>query len=582
MLKALMLRQKIKTAEAELEKLRDEKTTLDKREAEIVASIEEIDENATEETRSAVENAVNEHSAAADDLKKRTDDKTAELEKLRSELTELEAAQDTTPPAGAGAHNKRGESVMIMTRMTREVFKTRSAQEVNEIMCREDVKEFIRKVRSLKGLDIRAVSGVDIVIPETIMPLVSENITERSVLLGIVNDTTLSGDGVQPITEAAKEAIWTANCGRLNQLNLAIFSETYGSNKLGAYFALCNAALQDADIDLLAIVIRTLAGAIAYSIDKAILYGTGRNMPVGIITRLAQTVKPDNYSANARPWANLTDHIVTINSPYGTSGLQEILLAAAKMSNPYAKGTRSWVMTDKALLAFKAGLITTNLNGLLVAGLNDEMPVVGGKIVIVPDGILPDNVIVGGFFDCYTFATRRTMEVSTSDQVLFLSDETAVKATGRYDGKPTIADAFVVIGLGAAPATQVVFPEDEANELITAIAPLTMTVEVGETKQVKVIPVPFGTRAKFAYRSGNPLAATVDANGMVTALPAGATYGTYVYIYDANKGTPTETSIPLTTVQIIIPAVESGSGSDDNTGDDTSDDTDNGADDGNG
>jgi HK97 family phage major capsid protein len=578
MLKALVLRQKIKVAEEALDKLRGEKTELDKREAEIAASIDELDANATEETRSAIENTVDEHTAAATDLKKRTEDKTAELEKLRSELAEIEAAQNTTPPAGAGATARR-ENVMIMTRMTKEVFKTRTAQEVNEIMCREEVKDFVHKVRGLKGLDIRAVSGVDIVIPESIMPLVAENITERSVLLGIVNDTTLSGDGVQPITEAAKEAIWTANCGRLNQLNLAIFSETYSSNKLGAYFALCNAAMQDADIDLLAIVIRTLAGAIAYSIDKAILYGDGRNKPVGIITRLAQTAKPDNYSANARPWKDLTDHIVTINSPYGTSGLQELLLAAAKMSNPYAKGDRSWVMTDKALLAFKAGLITTNLNGLIVAGLENEMPVIGGKIVIVPDGVLPDNVIVGGFFDCYTFATRRTMEVSASDQVLFLSDETAVKATGRYDGKPTIADAFVVIGLGAAPATSVVFPEDEANQLVSVIAPASVTIKVGESKQVKTVPVPFGINAKLTYRIDNPLCATVDSNGVVTALPDGAVNGTTLYIYDGTKyPMPAAGDMFLAMTAINIPAVESGSGSDDDTGNDT----DNGADNGNG
>jgi hypothetical protein len=106
-----------------------------------------------------------------------------------------------------------------------------------------------------------------------------------------------------------------------------------------------------------------------------------------------------------------------------------------------------------------------------------------------------------------------------------------------------------------------------------------VTIEVGESKQVKTVPVPFGINAKLTYRIDNLLYATVDSNGVVTALPDGAAHGTTLYIYDGTKyPMPAAGDMSLAMTAINIPAVESGSGSDDDTGNGT----DNGADNGNG
>ena len=62
-----------------------------------------------------------------------------------------------------------------------------------------------------------------------------------------------------------------------------------------------------------------LSQAIGYSVDKAILYGRNsastQKMPLGIVTRLAQTSEPASYPATARPWADLhTSNIISISS----------------------------------------------------------------------------------------------------------------------------------------------------------------------------------------------------------------------------------------------------------------------------
>ena len=56
---------------------------------------------------------------------------------------------------------------------------------------------------------------------------------------------------------------------------------------------MCNAVLEDSDIDLASTLLDALAQAIGIAVDKAILYGRNsastQKMPLGIVSRLAQT-----------------------------------------------------------------------------------------------------------------------------------------------------------------------------------------------------------------------------------------------------------------------------------------------------
>ena len=51
--------------------------------------------------------------------------------------------------------------------------------------------------------------------------------------------------------------------------------------------------------------------------DKAILYGKGTGMPLGIVPRLAQQSAPANYPANAPAWVDL--HTTNIKQIGGES-----------------------------------------------------------------------------------------------------------------------------------------------------------------------------------------------------------------------------------------------------------------------
>ena len=90
------------------------------------------------------------------------------------------------------------------------------------------------------------------------------------------------------------------------------------------------------------------------------------------------------------------------------------------------------------------------------------MPVIGGDIVELP--FMADDVIAFGYMDMYLLAERAGTQISQSEHTRFIEDQTVFKGTARYDGAPTIAEAFGVMSIGTtAPATTATFPSDAAN-----------------------------------------------------------------------------------------------------------------------
>lgn len=263
------------------------------------------------------------------------------------------------------------------------------------------------------------------------------------------------------------EAVWTACCANLNELTLAFYDVQVDCHKVGGYFAVCNANLEDSDVNLASELITAISQAIGLALDKAILYGTGNGMPKGIMTRLVETSQPASYSVTARPWVDLhTSNIKAINS----SGMTAAQLFAAIVGNfgaakgKYSRGEKVWVMNEKTYSALMAQTISVNAAGQIVSGVNGAMPVLGGVIEVLD--FIPDNVIIAGYFDLYLLAERAGAKFATSEHVRFLNDQTVFKGTARYDGDVEIAEAFVAMGLNnTTPDATMSFAFDAANSI---------------------------------------------------------------------------------------------------------------------
>ena len=350
-----------------------------------------------------------------------------------------------------------------MNMKTRSVFKGMTREERTVMMQREDVRGFLDAVRT--GIrEKRALDNVGLLVPEVILPLLRENILEYSKLYKHVNVVTVSGEARQPVMGTIPEAIWTDCCANLNELSLTFNDVEVNCWKVGGYYAICNANIEDSDIDLLGQIIIALGAGIGLALDKAILYGTGTRMPLGVISRIAQEQQPADYPATARPWVDLhTSNIKTIAaSATGVELFKEFITDFGAAKGKYSRGEKVFVMNDTTYTYLTAQALSVDAAGALVAGFNGSMPGIGGIIEVLD--FIPDNVIIGGYFDLYLLGERAGQKFATSEHVLFLQDKTVMKGTARYDGKPSIAEGFVAIGLnGTTPTADMTFAPDDAN-----------------------------------------------------------------------------------------------------------------------
>lgn len=528
-LRALILRKRIDGVVTEIAALRARDDEFAAREAEFTQAIEEMTAETTEEERSIVENDA---AAFEAELQQHRDAIAAaeqRLADLRAELEAEEARQNTNPPAAAAApaNTERREINTMITTRTR-IFREMSIEQREALVSRQDVRDFLGSIRRILGGETqeRALTNVGLTFPEVLLPMLREVAEENSVLIKHVNRVSISGDGRQVIMGGIPEAVWTDCCAQLNELSLGFYGWEYDCFKVGGFFAICNATLEDSDLNLLAEVIFALGRAEGKAVDKAILYGrsVGTKMPLGIVTRLAQQSQPESYPTTARPWEDLhTSNIRSINGSgmTGVQLLQALAGAAAYAKHKYSNGPLTWVMNEKTYMDIVARCITVDAGGAIVSGMNRTMPVLGGAVEILDD--MADNDIVFGYFDNYTLAERSGVKIATSTEVRFIQDQTVVKGTARYDGAPVIAEAFVAVNIAnSTPATTATFAADGANTVAGILLPATASVASGSTLALPAVLLPLGVEDAITWTSATTGKATVDSDGVVTGVATGS------------------------------------------------------------
>ncbi len=460
-LKVLLLRKKLTDMQTSLADLERTAQGFETREAELAADIEAAQ---TDEERSVVE-------AAVESFEQERSQNTTAIEQLRSDIADMEnqirEAEETSRKARSGQgehHEERKDDTTMNNSDTRTRFFGMTAKQRDAFMARDDVKEFLQRVRELSH-EKRSVTGAELLIPTVMLDLLRQNIGEYSKLISKVNLRSVPGKARQTVAGAIPEAVWTEMCARLNELSVSFTAVEVDGYKVGGFIAICNAVLEDSDISLAQEIITSLGASIGYALDKAIIYGTGTKMPLGIVTRLAQSVKPDNYPATARPWVDLhTSNVLSITAANSTGVklFQNVLKDFGAAKSKYSRGVKFWAMNEATYNTLMAESMSINATGAVVSGMNGTMPVVGGDVVTLD--FIPDNNIIAGYGDLYLLAERAGTSLAQSEHALFTEDQTVFKGTARYDGLPVIAEGFVAIGINAAvPATSVSFVEDTAN-----------------------------------------------------------------------------------------------------------------------
>lgn len=512
-LKALLLRKKIDLKKKELENLRVSMKDIEKREEELTAAIDEV---SSEEEQAAVQENVEQLTGERDKVQGDMDELDAAIRALETELDTIEQGQNPEPaPDPVKEPEKRERSIPTMNKRS-----------IETIVTRDDAKAYLAEVRTAIR-EKRAMSNVGLTIPEVFLGYLRENIGYYSKLYKYVNVKPLTGEGRLVISGAVGEAIWTECCANLNELDLTFYGQEVDCYKVGGFFAICNATLEDSDLDLAGELLNAIGKAIGLSLDKAILYGRNTaaalKMPEGIVTRLVQTEQPATYPAQARPWVDLhTSNVKTIDA--GTTGValfQGLMISEGAAKNKFTAGPKVHVMNENTLNYLKAQGMAVNAAGALVSAVGNTMPVVGGVVETLD--FIPDYVIISGYFDLYLLAERAGKKFASSEHVRFLQDQTVIKGTARYDGAPSIAEAFVAIGVNGATvsATDVAFGEDKENG-VKAIALNTSTASVAVGAKVQLFAIVAPGAGAIEWTSAATGKATVDANGVVTGVASGS------------------------------------------------------------
>jgi HK97 family phage major capsid protein len=446
-LKALMLGHEIATKRAALEKLQETAKDLEQREADLAAAIEEVE---TEEQREAVETEVAAFEADKAANEEQVNTLSQEIRELEEQLEAEEQKQETPVELEPEENEPEEREEKTMEKVLVPEMNTRAR--IAQLVEREDVKEYAKQIRSLIA-EKRAITNGGYTIPDVLLPILRENVARESKLYKHCNVVRVSGAARQVIPGTIPEAVWTEMCANLNELDITFDKVEVDGYKVGGFVAICNALLEDSDIDLLTFVMEQIAKGIALALDKAILYGTGTKMPTGILVEAnAEAGKP---------------RLVSLGSKSGKELFTTILGKTALAANDYHTGGMFWAMSDKTKTKLIGEAVNVNANGAFVSAVNDTMPIIGGAIETL--NFIPDDVIIFGYDGLYLLAERAGVQLDASEHVQFLADNTVVKGTARYDGKVAVP-GFVAMAIGSnAPASNAVtFAADTANASTSA------------------------------------------------------------------------------------------------------------------
>ena len=554
-LKVLMLRSRLTPLLAELQAFETTRAGFAAREADLERDIADAQ---TDEERSVV-------SAAVDAFEQERSTNAAEIARVQQaidaindEIRSLEDAQ--TPPTASQPDNDPGATNHKRSVQPMPIIDTEhrwfglSYQQRDALLAQDSTKEFLQRFRQLRAQQNSA-TGAELGIPTEFMQILRDLTYQNSKLWPYIHSESIRGNARQNIVGTGAEAVWSEMLANINEITLDFTQLEMDGYMLAGYMAISNAVLQDdSDLQLLTSILNAMGEANARAMDKAIVYGTGKKMPVGFITRLAASAKPDWWNNDQGDFSDLhSSHILKldIDSTSGAAFFGTLIESLGIADPKYSDGRVFWVMNRKTHIKLMAKALAFDASAALAAGINNTFPIIGGDIVELE--FMADNDIAGGFGSLMRMVEREGMSIASSDIPLFLRNMTVFRSIGRYDGKPARGEAFVLVNFhNTQPTTSISFAPDLANE---KLGTLIVTTAAGtRTSGDTTVTVAGNGSGKLMYQVGGqavPVSSGEKLGKDWAALPTNKTV----------KGTTTGATITVVEVNADGKAVAAGSGS---------------------
>ena len=479
--KLLLTKQRSLKAKKLTEK-RAEQVRLNTRAAALDAQLEAV----TDEIPAELEQQINEVSTSLETVANEITDLEKEIADLDTEIGQIddELGGGSSNPSANRSRDGPSNAPSSRFRCRSRCFDNRTQRDA--FYARGTVKDFLQRVRSMASMGTRSVRGGELTIPTEVLDILRDNLNQYSKLITKVRLRSVSGHARQNVIGKIPEGIWMEMAGALNNLEFRITDIETDGFKVGGFIPIDNYILQDSDVALGEEIMYMLGQSIGYALDKAIVFGLGPSskMPVGIMTRLGQTVQPGYWGANQGDWTDLhSSNVLKLNlaSMEGTSFFIPFLSACAKAKPTFTTDGKIWIMNDLTRQDILIRALAFNANAALMSGIENTMPVVGGEIITLE--FMPDHTVVGGYGSEYLLVEREGGTFSSSDAPLFLQDKTAFKGTARYDGQPISGEAYVGMTYDNTEViTKMDFATDYVNTPANALIVTSAAGSAGKTK----------------------------------------------------------------------------------------------------
>ena len=430
-------------------KIRESNAEKDLAELEAKTDATEEERKAFDDEAAEIEKEDKDLTGKEEDAQKRADAARSRIEEIDGELEDIrkrfeEGSKKVKEQEKKPAENQNERGVYVgMDKRERIV----------ELVKREDVQSFLTNVR---GLQNRGVNGAELTIPTVMLPLISEVSGQYSVLEKYMDAETIQGTSAQNILATIPEAVWTETKDWIKELEMNIYQMKTAGNMVAGFIPLHISDEEDSAENLASLIINGLGRSIGRAKDKAMMYGTGVHMPVGIMTRLSAAEKPAWWDTmwvgeNAPVFTNLsTTHLGAVSST-GLEGIklfQEMFAVLGKAEKKYETGPdkKFWAMKESTWATLQTMMLNFNSAGAVVSAANRQMPIIGGTVEELD--FMPDGVIAGGYGGNYKWITRSVMTISASNEVRWLQNQRLYKGVERADGAPMAGEAFAAFNIG--------------------------------------------------------------------------------------------------------------------------------------
>ena len=414
-----------------------------------------------------------------------------------------------------------------------------SARGVRQLTSEE--RNYYQKLgEAMKATDPRqAVTGMDAVLPKTVIDSVFDDLRTNHPLLSRINFMA-TGGAVEIIvnTNGYEEAVWGDLCDDIvKELTSGFKKINTGLYKLSAFMPVCKAMLDLGPEWLDNYVRQVLFEAFANGMEAGIVTGDGNKKPIGMDRQVG-----DNVTVTGNAYPKKAAVKVSDLTPATVGNLISIMAADPNGKTRRVQGV---ILLVNPQDYYQKVMPATTVQAPDGTYRNDVLPY---PMDVIQSVSLPRGEAIIGIASQYLAmaGTSPNGKIEYSDHYHFLEDERVYLVKGYANGMPKDNNAFLRLDIsGLQPATwkvtQVTAPTPSDDATLSALT--------------------IGSQAltpTFAAATVSYTATTTNATNTITAVPSDAGAEIHVLVNNAeiDNGTAATWQTGSNTVKVNVTAAD--------------------------